>query len=51
MDWGRDELGGTQLSSRDYHKEVCIAKLYLIFQTILHVCSESALIFPPVFNS
>lgn len=23
MDWGMDELGGTQISSRDYFKEVC----------------------------
>ena len=48
MDWGRDELRGTQLSSRDYYKEVCIVKLYLIFQIILRVCSQSALIFPRV---
>lgn len=30
MDWGMDKLGGTQLSSRDYYKEVCIVKLYLV---------------------
>lgn len=36
MDWGMDELGGTQLSSRDYFKEVCVVafKLYLVASPI-----------------
>lgn len=29
MDWGMDELGGTQLSCRDYFKEVCIVPFKL----------------------
>lgn len=29
MDWGMDELGGTQISSRDYFKEVCTVPLPL----------------------
>lgn len=52
MEWGMDELGGTQLFSGDYFKEVCILAPVVLnrlqFQKVVvklfkigHVCLES----------